>query len=119
MLGNCSFGDYFKKEAISMAWEFLTAYLKLPAEKLWVTIHEGDPALGIGLDEEAQEIWRQFVPRERIKAFPSKDNFWQMGDTGPCGPCSEIVIDQGPHIGCRRPACSLGCDCDRYLELWN
>lgn len=119
MLGNFSFGDYFKKEAISLAWEFLTAYLKLPAAKLWVTIHEGDPALGIGPDEEAQEIWRQFVPQERIKAFPSKDNFWQMGDTGPCGPCSEIVIDQGPQIGCRRPTCALGCDCDRYLELWN
>lgn len=119
MLGNFSFGDYFKKEAISMAWEFLTTYLKLPAEKLWITIHEGDPALGIGPDEEAKEIWRQFVPEERIKAFPSKDNFWQMGDTGPCGPCSEIVIDQGPQIGCRRPECSLGCDCDRYLELWN
>lgn len=119
MLGNFSFGDYFKKEAISMAWEFLTIYLKLPAAKLWVTIHEGDPALGIGPDEEAQEIWRQFVPQERIRAFPSKDNFWQMGDTGPCGPCSEIVIDQGPQIGCRRPTCALGCDCDRYLELWN
>ncbi len=119
MLGNFSFGDYFKKEAISMAWEFLTGYLKLPAEKLWVTIHEGDPTLGIGPDEEAQEIWQKFVPRERIKAFSSKDNFWQMGDTGPCGPCSEIVIDQGPQIGCRRSECSLGCDCDRYLELWN
>ncbi|MBI4495869.1 MAG: alanine--tRNA ligase [Deltaproteobacteria bacterium] len=119
MLGNFSFGDYFKEEAISMGWEFLTATLRLPPEKLWVTIHEGDPELGLGPDEEARKIWRRFVPPERIRLFPTKDNFWQMGETGPCGPCSEIVIDQGPQVGCRRPECDLGCDCDRFLELWN
>ena len=119
MLGNFSFGDYFKEGAIPMAWEFLTKVMGLPKEKLWVTLHEGDAALGIGPDEEARRIWRGFVPEARIRTFPSKDNFWQMGDTGPCGPCSEIIIDQGPGIGCGRPTCSIECDCDRHLELWN
>jgi len=119
MLGNFSFGDYFKEEAIAMAWEFLTGVLGLPQEKLWVTIHEGDQDLGIGPDEEARKIWRRYISDERIRTFSSKDNFWQMGDTGPCGPCSEIVIDQGPEVGCGRAACAIGCDCDRYLELWN
>jgi alanyl-tRNA synthetase len=119
MLGNFSFGDYFKGGAIAMAWEFLTRQLDLPPGKLWVTIHEGDRGLGVGPDEEAREIWKRFVSEERIRLFPTKDNFWQMGDTGPCGPCSEIVIDQGPGVGCRRPECAIGCDCDRYLELWN
>ena len=119
MLGNFSFGDYFKEGAIAMAWEFLTEVLKLPKEKLWVTIHEGDPVYGIGPDEEARKLWLRFVPEDRLRAFPSKDNFWQMGDTGPCGPCSEVVIDQGPTVGCGRPTCSLECGCDRFLELWN
>ncbi len=119
MLGNFSFGDYFKEGAIPMAWEFLTEKMGLPAERLWVTIHEGDEAIGVGPDDEAREIWSRFVPKERIRAFPSEDNFWQMGDTGPCGPCSEIIIDQGPGIGCGRPQCAIGCSCDRYLELWN
>ena len=119
MLGNFSFGDYFKEGAIAMAWELLTEILRLPPEKLWVTIHEGDEIMGIGPDEEARKIWKRFVPEERIRTFSTKDNFWQMGDTGPCGPCSEIVIDQGPGVGCRRPECAIGCDCDRYLELWN
>jgi alanyl-tRNA synthetase len=119
MLGNFSFGDYFKEGAIAMGWEFLVDLLGLPPDKLWVTIHEGEESLGIGPDEEARQIWRKHVPEERILAFPSKDNFWQMGDTGPCGPCSEIVIDQGPAVGCGRPECAPGCDCDRYLELWN
>ena len=119
MLGNFSFGDYFKEGAIVAAWEFLTEILRLPREKLWTTIHEGDKALGVGPDEEARKIWQRFVPEERIRAFSTKDNFWQMGDTGPCGPCSEIVIDQGPGVGCGRPECAIGCECDRYLELWN
>jgi alanyl-tRNA synthetase len=119
MLGNFSFGDYFKEGAIAMGWEFLVDFLGLPPDKLWVTIHEGEESLGIGPDEEARQFWRKYVPEERILAFPSKDNFWQMGDTGPCGPCSEIVIDQGPAVGCGRPECAPGCDCDRYLELWN
>jgi alanyl-tRNA synthetase len=119
MLGNFSFGDYFKEDAIGMAWEFLTGVLHLPPEKLWVTIHEGDDLLKIGADEEARQYWQRYLPAERILFFPSKDNFWQMGDTGPCGPCSEIVIDQGPGVGCRRAECGVGCDCDRFLELWN
>jgi alanyl-tRNA synthetase len=119
MLGNFSFGDYFKEGAIAMAWEFLTDFLRLPREKLWATIHQGDGSLGIGLDEEAKKIWQRFLPPERIRAFPTKDNFWQMGEIGPCGPCSEIIIDQGPGVGCGRPGCAIGCDCDRYLELWN
>ena len=119
MLGNFSFGDYFKEGAIAMAWEFLVEVLRLPREKLWLTIHEGDGALGVGPDEETRKIWQQFVPGERIRAFSTKDNFWQMGDTGPCGPCSEIVIDQGAEVGCGRGECAIGCDCDRFLELWN
>ncbi|MEW6327987.1 MAG: alanine--tRNA ligase [Thermodesulfobacteriota bacterium] len=113
MLGNFSFGDYFKEEAIAFAWEFLTRHLKLPAEKLWVSVYEQD--------SEAYEIWRTKIglPAERIARLGEKDNFWAMGDTGPCGPCSEILIDQGEEIGCRKPDCRVGCDCDRYLELWN
>jgi alanyl-tRNA synthetase len=93
--------------------------LGLPADRLWVTIHEGDAAMRLGPDQEARELWRRFVPEGRIVACPTKDNFWAMGDTGPCGPCSEIVLDQGPAVGCGRPTCAVGCDCDRYLELWN
>ena len=119
MLGNFSFGDYFKEGAIAMAWEFLTGVLGLPKEKLWATIHEGDAALGVGKDEEAARLWERYLPADRILAFPTKDNFWQMGEVGPCGPCSEIIIDQGPGIGCGRPECAMGCECDRYLELWN
>ncbi|MDP2798639.1 MAG: alanine--tRNA ligase, partial [Deltaproteobacteria bacterium] len=113
MLGNFSFGDYFKEEAIAFAWEFLTGHLKLPVEKLWVSVYEQD--------REAYEIWRTKIglPAERIERLGEKDNFWAMGDTGPCGPCSEILIDQGEEIGCHRPDCRVGCDCDRYLELWN
>jgi alanyl-tRNA synthetase len=119
MLGNFSFGDYFKDLAIDFGWEFLTSSLGLPANRLWVTIHEGDAAMGIGPDEEARRLWRRYVPDARIVACSTKDNFWAMGDTGPCGPCSEIVFDQGPGTGCGRPTCAVGCDCDRYLELWN
>ncbi|NOZ69189.1 MAG: alanine--tRNA ligase [Deferribacteres bacterium] len=113
MLGNFSFGDYFKKEAAEWAWEFLTEWLKLPADKLQITIYEKD--------DEAGDIWRKDVgvPAERIFRLGEKDNFWQMGDTGPCGPCSEILIDRGAALGCGRPGCSVGCDCDRYLEIWN
>ncbi|MGQ9655761.1 MAG: alanine--tRNA ligase, partial [Thermodesulfobacteriota bacterium] len=119
MLGNFSFGDYFKQGAIEMAWDLLVKELGLPEGRLWVTIHEGDGEMGLGPDEEAREIWGRYVPPERIVACSTKDNFWQMGDTGPCGPCSEIVIDQGPRVGCGSPECRVGCDCDRYLELWN
>ena len=113
MLGNFSFGDYFKEEAILMAWEFLTGHLQLPPEKLWVTVYEDD--------EEAAAIWRERVgiDPDRIARMGEKDNFWAMGETGPCGPCSEIIIDQGQEFSCGRPECRIGCDCDRYLELWN
>lgn len=119
MLGNFSFGDYFKEDAVEYAWEFLTKLMGLPPDKLYATIHEGDRGMNLGPDEEARELWAKFLPRERILAFSTKDNFWSMGDTGPCGPCSEILIDQGPAMGCGSPDCKPGCDCDRYLELWN
>jgi alanyl-tRNA synthetase len=113
MLGNFSFGDYFKKEAIALAWEFLTEELKLDTERLYVTVYEDD--------DEAAEIWhtQEGVPRERIYRFGEADNFWSMGDTGPCGPCSEIFWDNGPGVGCGKPECAVGCDCDRYMEIWN
>ncbi|SHG31268.1 alanyl-tRNA synthetase [Desulfacinum infernum DSM 9756] len=119
MLGNFSFGDYFKEEAIQFAWEFLTEHMGLPKDKLYATIHEGDAAMNLGPDEEAEGYWKKYLPAERILKFSTKDNFWAMGDTGPCGPCSEILIDQGEAMGCGRPDCRPGCDCDRYLELWN
>jgi alanyl-tRNA synthetase len=119
MLGNFSFGDYFKEGAIAMGWEFLTGVLGLPPERLYATIHEGDAALKIGSDEEARKLWERYLPGDRIRLFPTKDNFWQMGDVGPCGPCSEIIIDQGPGVGCGKPECAIGCECDRFLELWN
>ncbi|MCD6353633.1 MAG: alanine--tRNA ligase [Proteobacteria bacterium] len=113
MLGNFSFGDYFKKEAIEIGWDFLVNQLQIPKKNLWVTIYEED--------DEAETIWNQQagVPLDRIVRLGKKDNFWAMGDTGPCGPCSEIIYDQGPEMGCGRPECAVGCDCDRYLELWN
>ena len=113
MLGNFSFGDYFKKDAIIFAWELLTDCYKLPKDKLWATVYEDD--------DEAEQLWKDLtgIPLNRIVRLGAKDNFWQMGDTGPCGPCSEILIDQGEEIGCGKPDCAVGCDCDRYLEIWN
>ena len=113
MLGNFSFGDYFKKEAIAYAWEFLTADLKLEKNRLYVSVFTDD--------DEAADIWhfQEGVPRDRIFRFGEKDNFWSMGDTGPCGPCSEIFYDQGAAIGCGKAECTVGCDCDRYMEIWN
>ncbi len=113
MLGNFSFGDYFKKDAIHFGWEFITKTLSIPEDRLWVTVFEED--------DEAFEIWnkQEGVSSSRIIRMGVKDNFWSMGDTGPCGPCSELHIDQGPDVGCGRPECSVACDCDRYLELWN
>jgi alanyl-tRNA synthetase len=119
MLGNFSFGDYFKKEAIRFGWEFLTTHLALPKDKLYASVHEGDAEMKLGVDQEALEEWNKYIPRERILTLSTKDNFWAMGDTGPCGPCSEIIIDQGEHLACG-PRCAPGvCDCDRFLELWN
>jgi alanyl-tRNA synthetase len=113
MLGNFSFGDYFKEDAIRMAWEFLTVDLNLPKEKLWISVFEDD--------DEAFSLWEKIedLPEGRIVRLGEEDNFWAMGDTGPCGPCSEIHIDQGPEVGCGSTDCKMGCDCDRYLELWN
>jgi len=113
MLGNFSFGDYFKKDAIAYAWEFLTRELGLDKDRLYVTVYKDD--------DEAAEIWhrQEGVPTERIYRFGEKDNFWSMGDTGPCGPCTEIFWDHGPGVGCGKPDCAVGCDCDRYMEIWN
>ncbi|MGC8927788.1 MAG: alanine--tRNA ligase [Myxococcota bacterium] len=113
MLGNFSFGDYFKRDAISFAWEFLTEVLRLDKSRLYVTIYRDD--------EEAFNLWQEVahLPPERIYRMGEKDNFWAMGDTGPCGPCSEIIYDQGTDVGCGRAECSVGCDCDRFLEIWN
>lgn len=113
MLGNFSFGDYFKKEAISFAWELLTKEIGLPKDKLYATVFT--------TDDEAFEIWNKVVglPATRIKRLGEKDNFWQMGDTGPCGPCTEIYIDKGIERGCGKNDCAPGCDCDRFMEIWN
>lgn len=113
MLGNFSFGDYFKQEAIAWAWELLIEGYSLPTDKLWVSVYKDD--------EEAYDIWKSNIgiPPERIVRLGEKDNFWAMGDTGPCGPCSEILIDQGDSLGCGKAGCAPGCDCDRYLEIWN
>ncbi|WP_338835345.1 alanine--tRNA ligase [Neomoorella thermoacetica] len=114
MLGNFSFGDYFKREAITYAWEFLTRVLELPPERLWVTVYQED--------DEAYQLWQEIagIPAERIVRMGEKDNFWAMGDTGPCGPCSEIIYDRGPEHACSSTPCALGaCDCDRWLEIWN
>jgi alanyl-tRNA synthetase len=113
MLGNFSFGDYFKEDAIEMGWEFLVQDLHLPVAQLWVSVYEED--------DEAARIWQKRIglPAERVVPLGEKDNFWAMGDSGPCGPCSEIIIDQGEEMGCGAPDCGVGCDCDRFLELWN
>jgi len=114
MLGNFSFGNYFKEDAIHYAWDFLTVVLGIDPEKLWVSVFDDD--------DEAEELWQKVedLPKGRIVRMGESENFWAMGDTGPCGPCSEIHIDQGPEAAtCGRTDCKLGCDCDRYLELWN
>jgi len=113
MLGNFSFGDYFKEGAIEFGWDLLTRHMGLPKEKLWVSIYEED--------EEAFDLWHRKVgiPPERIVRLGKKDNYWAMGEMGPCGPCSEIIIDQGEGVGCGSPDCGVACECDRFLELWN
>jgi len=113
MLGNFSFGDYFKSEACAWAYEYSTQVLKLDTDRLWFSIYEDD--------DEAEAIWRDEVgvPADRIVRMGAKDNFWSAGPTGPCGPCSELYYDQGPDVGCGSAECAPGCDCDRFLEYWN
>ena len=112
MLGNFSFGDYFKHEAISWGWEFLTEVMQIPKDKLWITVYEED--------DEARNIWINEigVPADRVVKMGKEDNFWEHG-TGPCGPCSEIHVDRGMKYSCGKPTCKLGCDCDRFMEVWN
>lgn len=112
MLGNFSFGDYFKHEATSWSWEFCTKVLELPADKIWVSIYEND--------DEAFDIWTKEVgvSPDRIVRLGKEDNFWEHG-SGPCGPCSELYFDRGEQYGCGKPTCGVGCDCDRYVEFWN
>ena len=122
MLGNFSFGDYFKKEAIPFAWELLTTAWRLPADRLFPTIFKGDA--GIPRDDEAFEIWKGFVPADRITELGLAENFWQMGDTGPCGRCSEIHYFRGNQVPCEqelagKPCLGIDCSCDRYVEVWN
>jgi alanyl-tRNA synthetase len=113
MLGNFSFGNYFKPDAIRFAWEFMTVDMALPKDRLWITVYKDD--------DDAFGLWQKIagVAPDRILRLGEKDNFWSMGETGPCGPCSEIHYDQGPGVGCGRPECGIECECDRYLELWN
>ena len=113
MLGNFSFGDYFKEGAVEFAWDLLTDGYGLPADKLWASVYLDD--------DDAYDLWQKNIglPEDRIVRLGEEDNFWAMGDTGPCGPCSEILIDRGEEFGCGRPECTAGCECDRYLEIWN
>lgn len=113
MLGNFAWGNYFKREAITWSWEFLTEYAGLDRDRLYATIYLDD--------EEAFDIWHKEVglSKDRIYRFGEDENYWFMGNTGPCGPCSEIMYDQGPSFSCGKPTCDVGCDCDRYLEVWN
>lgn len=113
MLGNFSFGDYFKEEAISWAWEFVTEVIGIPVERLFVSVYEED--------EQTAQIWKNKMglPKEKIFYMGKEDNFWEVGVTGPCGPCSEIYFDRGPAYGCDSPNCTVGCECDRYIEFWN
>jgi len=113
MLGNFSFGDYFKEDAITFAWEFLTKTVGLDPSRLWVTVYT--------TDDDAEALWRKIAPavKDRIRRFGEKENFWSMGDVGPCGPCSEIHYDFGTEYSCGNPDCTVNCDCDRFTEIWN
>lgn len=114
MLGNFSFGDYFKEEAITYGWDWVTRVLKLPGDRLYATVYEDD--------DDAYRLWEKLAPElrnGRILRFGKKDNYWSMGDIGPNGPCSEIHFDRGKEYSCRKPACTVNCDCERYVEIWN
>ncbi|MBP8591325.1 alanine--tRNA ligase [Candidatus Shapirobacteria bacterium] len=121
MLGSWSIGDYFKKEAVALAWEFLTKEIGLPPEKLWATYFAGDKALPqITPDTETPQAWQAVgVGKDHLVGLGAAENFWQVGESGPCGPCTEVYLDQGREWGCGRKDCQPGCDCDRFLEIWN
>jgi alanyl-tRNA synthetase len=121
MLGNFSFGQYFKEGAIELATDLIQEHLKLDWNRVWATVHAGDPELGLGEDEVAIELWQRIgMPRERIVPLPSSENFWSVGGPGPCGPDSEIYYDWGEEYGCGEPGCAPACPrCDRFLEFWN
>ena len=120
MLGNFSFGQYFKEGAIDLAWEFVFDHMKVDPDKFWVTVFAGDPELGLGEDEEAVRLWEaKGLPPERIVRLDRSHNFWSVGGPGPCGPDTELFYDRGEEIGCGRPTCAPGCECERFLEFWN
>jgi len=120
MLGNFSFGRYFKDGAIDLAWEFVFDLMKVDADNFWVTVFAGDPELGLGEDEEAVRLWEaKGMPPERIVRLDRSHNFWSVGGPGPCGPDTELFYDRGEEIGCGRPECAPGCECERFLEFWN
>jgi alanyl-tRNA synthetase len=120
MMGNFSFGQYFKEGAIELAWEFVTEHLKLDLDRLWVSAFAGDPELGLGQDDEAIRFWKQIgMPPDRIVRLGREHNFWSVGGPGPCGPDTELFYDRGEEVGCGRPECAPGCECERFLEFWN
>jgi alanyl-tRNA synthetase len=121
MLGNFSFGQYFKEGAIELATEFVRERMQLDWERVWATVHAGDPQFGLGPDEVSIELWRKIgMPPERIVPLPTEENFWSVGGPGPCGPDSELYYDRGEKYGCGEPDCAIGCvRCERYLEFWN
>jgi alanyl-tRNA synthetase len=120
MLGNFSFGEYFKEGAIDFAWEFVFDHMKVDPDLFWVSVFAGDPELGLGEDEEAVRLWEaKGMPPERIIRLDRSHNFWSVGGPGPCGPDTELFYDRGAEVGCGRPECAPGCECERFLEFWN
>jgi len=120
MLGSWSIGDYFKEEAVRLAWQFLTEELNLSPEKLWATYFSGDKKHNLPLDEETPQFWAKVgMDPKHIVGLGYEENFWRIGDTGPCGPCTEVYLDRGEKFGCGKKGCQPGCNCDRFLEIWN
>jgi alanyl-tRNA synthetase len=120
MMGNFSFGQYFKEGAIELAWEFVTEHLKIDLDRLWVSVFAGDPELGLAEDKDAIRLWKQIgMPPDRIVRLGREHNFWSVGGPGPCGPDTELFYDRGENLGCGRSECAPGCECERFLEFWN